>query len=129
MNEPLEHLVSSLLYEGYALYPYTPGATKNATPTPFGIVYPPAYAAGNPATFDHLRVECVLEADPDVELTTTVRFLQASGERHQAVERRLELRGSARRPRRRRRADRVRVRRRAAAPRPGPLPRRAARAP
>ena len=40
MNE----LVESLLYEGYALYPYTPGATKNATPTPFGIVYPPAYA-------------------------------------------------------------------------------------
>ena len=38
-------LVDSLLYEGYALYPYTPGATKNATPTPFGIVYPPAYAA------------------------------------------------------------------------------------
>ncbi len=42
---PLDELVSSLLYEGYALYPYTPGATKNATPTPFGIVYPPAYAA------------------------------------------------------------------------------------
>ena len=40
MNE----LVESLLYEGYALYPYTPGATKNATPTPFGIAYPPAYA-------------------------------------------------------------------------------------
>ena len=43
----LEELVSSLLYEGYALYPYTPGATKNATPTPFGIVYPPDYAALN----------------------------------------------------------------------------------
>ena len=28
----LEALVDSLLYEGYALYPYTPGATKNATP-------------------------------------------------------------------------------------------------
>ena len=52
----------SLLYEGYALYPYTPGATKNATPTPFGIVYPPAYAEGMPTTFDHLRLECVLEA-------------------------------------------------------------------
>ena len=42
----LDALVDTLLYEGYALYPYTPGATKNATPTPFGIVYPPAYAAG-----------------------------------------------------------------------------------
>ena len=48
----LDELVSSLLYEGYALYPYTPGATKNATPTPFGIVYPPRYAAGSSATFD-----------------------------------------------------------------------------
>ena len=42
----VDELVDSLLYEGYALYPYTPGATKNATPTPFGIVYPPAYARG-----------------------------------------------------------------------------------
>ena len=54
----------SLLYEGYALYPYTPGATKNATPTPFGIVYPPAYASAQPATFDHLRLECVLDGGP-----------------------------------------------------------------
>ena len=40
----LERLVDSLLFEGYALYPYTPGSTKNATPTPFGIVYPHDYA-------------------------------------------------------------------------------------
>ena len=45
----VEQLVDSLLYEGYALYPYTPGATKNATPTPHGIVYPPAYAECNSA--------------------------------------------------------------------------------
>ena len=45
MNAAVEQLVSTLLFEGYALYPYTPGATKNATPTPFGIVYPPTYAA------------------------------------------------------------------------------------
>ena len=38
MNAAVDRLVSSLLYEGYALYPYTPGATKNATPTPLGIV-------------------------------------------------------------------------------------------
>ena len=55
----LDALVDTLLYEGYALYPYTPGATKNATPTPFGIVYPPVYAAGSGATFDHLQIECL----------------------------------------------------------------------
>ena len=91
MEKPLETLVDSLLYEGYALYPYTPGATKNATPTPFGIVYPPAYAEGNPATFDHLRAECVLAAPEGARLTGTVRFLQAAGDRHRATERRLEL--------------------------------------
>ena len=57
----LEELVKTLLYEGYALYPYTPGATKNATPTPFGIVYPPVYAAGSGATFDHLQIECLTD--------------------------------------------------------------------
>ena len=55
----LDELVDSLLYEGYALYPYTPGATKNATPTPFGIVYPPAYAAECEGAHDHARLECV----------------------------------------------------------------------
>ena len=86
MAKQLEQLVSSLLYEGYALYPYTPGATKNATPTPFGIVYPPAYASRNPSTFDHLRIECVLEARRRTRGSSgTVRFLQAAGERHQAT--------------------------------------------
>jgi hypothetical protein len=85
----LEELVDSLLYEGYALYPYTPGATKNATPTPFGIVYPPAYAEANASCFDHLRIDCRKKGDG--ALSFTVRFLQAAGERHEAVERRVEL--------------------------------------
>ena len=87
----LEALVDSLLYEGYALYPYTPGATKNATPTPFGIVYPPAYAAGSATTFHHLRLECLLVgAGPEPEVRAEIRFLQSCGERHEAVERRVE---------------------------------------
>jgi hypothetical protein len=75
-------LIDSLLYEGYALYPYTPGATKNATPTPFGIVYPPAYAAALDSTHDHLELQCMVEGDGEV--TAEVRFLLPSGERHQA---------------------------------------------
>jgi hypothetical protein len=85
----VDDLVESLLYEGYALYPYTPGATKNATPTPFGIVYPPAYAERNPGTHDRLRIQCTL--DGDGEVSGEVRFLQASGTRHQARERRVSL--------------------------------------
>ena len=78
----LDTLVESLLYEGYALYPYTPGATKNATPTPFGIVYPPAYAQALDTTYDHLELQCVVEGGGEV--TAEVRFLVPSGERHQA---------------------------------------------
>ena len=81
MREPLEELVGSLLYEGYALYPYTPDATKNATPTPFGIVYPPAYAAECAGAFDHARLECVAQPAPGATLTATLRCLTPSGER------------------------------------------------
>jgi len=87
----VERLVDALLYEGYALYPYTPTSQKNATPTPFGIVYPPAYAAGNPHLFDRLQVECLLADDDAPGVSTVVRFLQSDGEGHRAVERRVEL--------------------------------------
>jgi hypothetical protein len=82
----IEELVDSLLYEGYALYPYTPGAGKNATPTPFGIVYPACYPHG----CDHLQVQALVRGD-DPRIDVDVRFLQASGERHQAVERRVGI--------------------------------------
>src|SRR3984893_12909214 len=94
MADALEQLVDSLLYEGYALYPYTPGATKNATPTPFGIVYPPVYAATLTSTFDHLELRCVLEAPPDAVLSAEVRFLSADGVGHAAQPRRTELSGA-----------------------------------
>ena len=91
MNE----LVDTLLYEGYALYPYTPGATKNATPTPFGIVYPPAYARALESAFDHLELRCVVEGD-DPEVGCEVRFLAPSGERHRAEPQRADGPGNFR---------------------------------
>ncbi|HET9718615.1 MAG TPA: hypothetical protein VFP55_00905 [Solirubrobacteraceae bacterium] len=85
-------LVDSLLYEGYALYPYTPGATKNATPTPFGIVYPPAYAADCAGTFDYARLECLTAPGcAGARFSVTLRYLAASGPRHEAAERRVAL--------------------------------------
>jgi hypothetical protein len=83
----IDELVTSLLYEGYALYPYTPGATKNAMPTPFGIVYPPAYAAECAGALDHARLECFAEPRAGAELTAILRFLSPTGEGHSAVER------------------------------------------
>jgi len=90
-DHALARLVESLLWEGYALYPYTPGATKNATPTPFGIVYPPGYAAECPGAFDHARLECVADPESNATLTATLRYLAPDGERHGATERRVEL--------------------------------------
>jgi len=91
-DDALEQLVDSLLWEGYALYPYTPGATKNATPTPFGIVYPPAYAAECAGAFDHARLECVADpADAETTLSATLRYLAPIGERYEATERRVDL--------------------------------------
>jgi hypothetical protein len=94
MPDQLEALVESLLYEGYALYPYTPGATKNATPTPFGIAYPPVYAAALSSTFDHLELRAGLDAPPDAVLSAEVRFLAAAGDRHEARAHRVTLQGA-----------------------------------
>jgi hypothetical protein len=90
MRESVERLAASMLYEGYALYPYTPGVAKNATPTPFGIAYPPAYAARQRAAFDHTQVECVAVCEADARVEAAALFLQAAGSRHKAVERRVE---------------------------------------
>lgn len=86
----LDRLVDSLLFEGYALYPYTPGATKNATPTPFGIVYPADYARNQTHAFDRMQMQGVV-TDADALVTGEVRFLQPSGEQHRAVERKIQL--------------------------------------
>jgi hypothetical protein len=88
----LESLLGALLYEGYALYPYTASAAKNATPTPFGIVYPPAYAQGTAAAFDRLRLQGVTGAGGEAIVEAEVRFLQAGPEGgHRAIERRLAV--------------------------------------
>ena len=80
----LDELVDTLLWEGHQLYPYTPSATKNATPTPFGIVYPPAYAASSPHTHDRVRLQCVATAGAVV--SATVHFLQAGEARRIELE-------------------------------------------
>jgi hypothetical protein len=86
MSDVVENLAKSLLYEGYALYPYTTTNAKNATPTPFGIVYPPAYAERGSTTYDHLQIQCVLEYEPAATVEGTVMFLVPSGKEYRAVE-------------------------------------------
>jgi hypothetical protein len=76
----LDELVETLLYEGYALYPYTPDATKNTTPTPFGILYPPTYAADCDGARDHARLEC--RAIGGSSFTATLKWLAAGRQEH-----------------------------------------------
>jgi hypothetical protein len=84
-----ETLLRTLLWEGYALYPYTSGAAKNSTPTPFGIVYPARYAATNAGARESLTLRGLALADAGAPLSAEVRFLQSSGSRHEAAERRV----------------------------------------
>jgi hypothetical protein len=91
MPDQLTELVDSLLFEGYALYPYTRAAIKNATPTPFGIAYPPAYAAALQSTFDHVELRCLLDAPPRALIDAEVRFLAPTGDRHEAEAQRIAL--------------------------------------
>jgi hypothetical protein len=86
----LERLVDSLLFEGYALYPYTPNSRKNATPTPFGIVYPADYARNETHAFERMQMQGIV-TDAEALVTGEVRFLQAFGDKHKAVERRVQL--------------------------------------
>ncbi|MGQ0678829.1 MAG: hypothetical protein ACT4OM_04095 [Actinomycetota bacterium] len=91
MSELVEELARSLLYEGYALYPYTTSNAKNATPTPFGIVYPPVYATKLSTTYDHLQIQCVAEYEPDATVEGTVIFLVPSGREYRATEQRFAI--------------------------------------
>jgi hypothetical protein len=79
----LEELVDTLLWEGHQLFPYTPSATKNATPTPFGIVYPPAYAAGSPHTFERVKLQCI--ATGTDAFSATVHWIQDGEAQHVEV--------------------------------------------
>jgi hypothetical protein len=87
--DAFETLVRTLLWEGYALYPYTSGAAKNSTPTPFGIVYPAPYAATNAGARESLTLRGLALAGAGAPLAAEVRFLQSSGSRHEAQERRV----------------------------------------
>lgn len=91
MTQPVEELARSLLYEGYALYPYTTTNAKNSTPTPFGIVYPPQYAERLPTTYDHLQIQCVLEYQAEATVEAVVMFLVPSGQEYRAAEQRVAI--------------------------------------
>ena len=83
----MSELVDTLLYEGYALYPYTPGRDQERHAHAVRDRLPARLCAGLDTTFDHLELRCVVEGGGDVE--AEVRFLAPSGERHRAEPQRI----------------------------------------
>lgn len=93
MTPTLEALVQALLDEGFALRPYTPGVVAGATPAPFGVLYPPAYAASVPGLHDRVELSPVARHPPaaPVGVRATAVFLTARSVRGEASEGRIDL--------------------------------------
>jgi hypothetical protein len=92
----VDALCRALLYEGYLLYPYTPGATKNRVRWTFGTVAPRVWSEAGGCEGWRWRAECLLVPGPGCRLEVSVRFLhlcrcqRRGAEREEASERRLE---------------------------------------
>jgi hydrogenase maturation protease len=71
----LENLTKTLLYEGYALYPYHRSAAKNQKPIPFGVVFPKLYNDYNQYAHSKMQTECIVTGSYDLALSITIRFL------------------------------------------------------
>src|SRR4029078_649503 len=71
----LEDLTHTLLYEGYALYPYHRSAIKNQKPVPFGVVFPGDYNTCNVHAHSKLQTQCIVTGSKDPLVNISVRFL------------------------------------------------------
>ncbi|MER5183154.1 hypothetical protein ABT009_33195 [Streptomyces sp. NPDC002896] len=73
-DKAVEKIARTCLYEGYLLWPYSRSALKNTRRWTFGGVYPrtTADALGEPC---RMQTQCLLQGEPDADLTVRVRFL------------------------------------------------------
>jgi hypothetical protein len=71
--DPIRAIADAVLYEGYALWPYTRSALKNQRRWNWGGVYPPAHTAAHPDDACQMRAQ-VRCSDP-AAVSVTVRFL------------------------------------------------------
>jgi hydrogenase maturation protease len=75
-SDPAARIAETVLYEGYLLWPYRRSALKNQARWTFGAVFPPAWNAGHRDDAATMRTQCLLQADGEVDVDVTVRFLQ-----------------------------------------------------
>jgi hypothetical protein len=72
-----EQIVKTLLYEGYALYPYRASAVKNRQRWTFGCLLPRSYCEENPESDDwQMQTECLVRGGTRTHVEVRVRFLQ-----------------------------------------------------
>lgn len=83
----VDQIVSTVLYEGYMLYPYRRSSLKNQHRWNFGLVYPEGMEPSCMTT------ECLVQGDDETAISVEVRFLQLyeQGGEQEAVERRVAL--------------------------------------
>ncbi len=74
--ELVEKIATSVLYEGYILYPYRASAIKNRQRWNFGTLYPSSYAEAQVGTDAwSSQTECLVVAGEGCEVCLKVRFL------------------------------------------------------
>jgi hypothetical protein len=71
--DPIRAIADAVLYEGYALWPYTRSALKNQRRWTFGGVYPPAHTAAHPD--DPCEMRAQVRCDGPAAVDVKVRFL------------------------------------------------------
>ncbi|MGI8952070.1 MAG: hypothetical protein ACR2FN_10845 [Chitinophagaceae bacterium] len=71
----LENITQTLLYEGYALYPYHRSAIKNQKPIPFGVVFPQQYNIYNEHSHSKMQTQCIVTGSDNLQINISVRFL------------------------------------------------------
>ena len=72
----VDRIVSTVLYEGYILYPYRPTSVKNQQRFNFGALYPEAHClAQRGADASKMHTECLVLGRPETTLAIKVRFL------------------------------------------------------
>lgn len=74
-QQVLDELTTTLLYEGYTIFPYHNAALKNKKPIQFGVVFPCVYAEKNANTNSLMQTQCIVLAKKDQSISFSIKFL------------------------------------------------------
>jgi hypothetical protein len=75
MDDLIDRIARTVLYEGFVLYPYRP-SVKNQQRWTFGGLYPKSYCeAQNGADACSMQTQCLVQGNADTTIRATIRFL------------------------------------------------------